>query len=308
MAVKKILLGTAAVVVCGGLVLGPARMWSHLTTMKKSAEEAVAELTSDAHEAGRIRTLIADFDGKIVEFDLKVVGIREDVADADARVSALRREIDAERGILTRSQVLLDDAAKDEHEIGGRVYARVEVEADARTRLLRAKELERRLVLEEALTKQLRDAMGQGEENLVAARSKRHELTIQLEALEARLVSARVRSEVGDLTRELRESPIGPQTELGSSIKEFEARVRRLERKADLLATSQRATVVDWTPRDTSMSASDAIAAYLATTMSEDVSEETAKVAPSSSASPSAVEIPSQVTTPTESTSIVESR
>lgn len=264
---KNILAIGSVIVVAGGLILGPTGLWSHIRAGLLGAKETVDEYSPDAHEVARIRVLLSDMDRDIEDYEQKILDIADQAAKTGTQAAAIQEELDSQKAILAKAKQFLD-SSEEKFEIGGRTYTRAELTMDASARLKRSEQLAKDLQLQEDLAAQLANAEKEGRQNLAKAREVRREKANELQVLEARLTNARLIQQVADLTRELSQSPTGPDSELAKAFDSFEKRVGRLERKA---LNAQHGThdpaLIDWegsTPNEASK-ISDQIAAFLST-------------------------------------------
>jgi peptidoglycan hydrolase CwlO-like protein len=243
---KRLIMLASGVLLAAVVILGPTTVWSTLQGAREVIRDKFEAEKSDAQRAAEIQAGLKDLDDKILAFNDKLGDIA-DRADASVkRVKKIEAELAREREFLTRAKALLDEGS-DTCLIGGRRYSRAEVSADARSRLTRCEQLATALKFEQQVARQLADTVAQARDNLAKAQELRRQKQADLETLLARLENAKILAQVYDLTRELRASPLGPQTDLAQKLEAFERYVAGIERRASATgATVRLGSEVDW--------------------------------------------------------------
>ena len=243
---KQVAIAIAVVLVLVLLVLGPVKLLSHVRAARDVANQTVDEISPDVQEAARVRVLLRDLDKQLLSYQEQIASVDEKADATEERVTKHRKEIESNREILQRARALLD-AGPGPHDINGKRYSKDEVTTDALARVRHVETLTTQLEMHEKASEKLRAAEREGTANLAKAKVLRDQKAAELNTLEARLRNARLLAQVNDLTRGLRETPLGPNTELGKAFEGFRRRVRAAERQADYLATEARGgMVVDW--------------------------------------------------------------
>lgn len=243
---KQVAIAIAVVLVVVLLVLGPVKLITHLRAVRDVANQTVDEISPDVQEAARVRVLLRDLDKQLLNYQEQIASAGEKADAAEERVTRNRNEIEDNRNILKRARGLID-GGPGPYDINNKSYTRDEVCADALARVRHVEALTSQLKVNEKMAEKLRAAEREGTTNLAKARALRDQKASELNTLEARLRNARLLAQVNDLTRGLRETPLGPSTELGKAFEAFRRRCRAAERQADHLATEARGgMVVDW--------------------------------------------------------------
>jgi phage shock protein A len=243
---KSIAIGLGGLVVAAGLILGPMTVVNHFRAAREVVREELGQMSPDVQEAARIRVLLRDMDKKILDYQEKVAEVGERGTSADTTTSRIEKELESEKAVLTRAKGLLDQGL-DRYEIGGKAYTRDEVCADAKARLQHSEQLANRAEFQRRIAEQLRVAEREGRENLLKAQQAKREREAELKDLETRLANAGLLRQVNELTGDLDENPLGPQTDLGQAFAEFRRRVRVAESQTEYLATEAKGgMLVDW--------------------------------------------------------------
>lgn len=262
---KRSITITMAAIVLGALILGPMTLFSHLRAARESLRSELQSMSSDAHEAARIRVLLRDMVQGLFDYQAKLDDVS---AQAEAAVQAAdraQRELEKQAGILARAKTMLDED-HNQFEIGGKRYSRKQLCDDAAARLQNCEELQETLTFQRDLAAKLRAAERDGLANLRKALQLKQKREAELKKLETRLANAGLLIQVNELAGELEANPFGPQTELGEAFAEFRQRVRTVERQADYIAAESRnGVIVDWNPNvRTDAETSQAIGQFLA--------------------------------------------
>jgi phage shock protein A len=253
-----------------GLVLGPRPLWTTLRGAREVAKGVFEDNKTDVQRAAEIRVGLKDLDDRIFSFGDKLAEVEIRARAAERRAGEVEQELEKQRGLLTRARELLD-GEQDSYCIGGRTYARAEVNADALARLARCEQLTKQLTFERQVVKQLGEAVQEARTNLARARQVRLEKTAELTALEARLDNAKLLQQVNELAGELKAAPLGPETDLAQKFESFERRVASVERRARAAEADNRGGVVlDWDSNKGAPEARDAIARFLSNNSGKD--------------------------------------
>jgi phage shock protein A len=253
-------LGLAAALLAAGILLGPRPLWTTLRGARDVARDVLEENKTDVQRAAEIRVGLQDLDDKILAFGDKLAEVEGRARAAERRAHDVEEELGKQRGVLARSRQLLD-AEQGTYRIGSHSYSRAEVNADALARLARCEQFTKQLDFERQVVKQLNDAVQEARTNLARARQVRQEKGAELTALEARLENAKLLQQVNELTRDIRTSPLGPQTELAQKFEAFERRVASAERRAG--PEPRGGDILDWDENRGVPEARDAIARFL---------------------------------------------
>lgn len=188
--IKKILLGSALAVGCGGLVLGTSTL-SYVRTGYSSLRESIKEQIPIEVEIKRARDMITGLKPEIAE-NLKLIA-REEV-----EVAKLQREVNSKQASLAKSKDAILKL-KDDVQSGvkyvvyrGKKYDIEQVRQDLGDRFKHHQTLE-------ATADKLTKILEAREKNLMAARRKldemlaaKRELEVQVENLQARLTMVEV--------------------------------------------------------------------------------------------------------------------
>ncbi len=224
-------IGLAILLFLGALIRGPRSLWTSIRGTCDVAKGAIEEGKSDVQQAAEIRVGLRDLDERILHFADKLGEIEGRAAAARRQFQAGEQELDRQRHLLSKAKALLDEK-KESAVIGGRSYTQAEIKADALARLAQCEQLQRQVESDRTLARELDNAVSEARANLAKAQQVRGEKAGQLTALEARLQNARLLEQVNDLTRELRQAPLGSQTELATKFEAFERRVAAVERRS----------------------------------------------------------------------------
>jgi hypothetical protein len=261
---KNLTIGAVIVTVLALVIIGPRSLWTTLRGTREVIHNAIEEGKSDVQQAAEIRIGLQELDDKIFRFDSTMAEVEGRAQAARQRVQETEQELATQKDLLARAKKLLDEP-KDTYRVAGRSYTRAEVNADALARLSHCKQLLKQLDFDRQVARQLGDAVKEARTNLAKAQQVRQEKASQLVTLEARLENARLLEQVNELTRELKTSPLGPQTELAQKFEAFERRVATVERR---IRTSgggpAESPIIDWkNGSGTVAEARDAIARFL---------------------------------------------
>ncbi|MDA3873208.1 MAG: hypothetical protein PF795_04545, partial [Kiritimatiellae bacterium] len=248
---KTLLISTVSVLALAAVLLGPAKVFSHMNASRDRMQETVDQVSSDKQEVARISALLRQHDETILEYQDKLSDLESQLVDDRKGVDQLASEVEEQRKILTKTREMLEDNAS-EYTIQGRTYSRHDVEQDALARISHAETLEQRLDLQRQVVRKLEGALADGRENLGKAMAVRREKAGELKTLAARLQNARVLAEVSDIARDLGSVPLAPQSELARAMRNLEQRVRKAERHSEVTESeSQDGLKVDWAGKTT---------------------------------------------------------
>jgi hypothetical protein len=242
---KSIGFGAAVLLAVGALAVGPRSLWTTVRGARDGLKSAIEESKSDVQQAAEVRVCLKDLDERILQFGDKLGEVEGRARAAERRVKAVEQDLAKERTLLKRARAMLEEG-RDTYRVGDRPYSRTEVNADALARLGRCEQLAKRLDFDRQVAGQLTAAVREARDNLANAVRVRQEKAAQLAALEARLENARMLGEVDALTRQLKESPFGPQSELAEKFQAFERRVESVERRNQLGKALPGGGVVEW--------------------------------------------------------------
>lgn len=243
---KSLAKWAAAALLLTSLLLGPTTVVSHLRATREVVRNELQGMSHDVQEAARIRVLLRDMVGQLLDYQGKIEDVSVRAEAAETAAQRARRELDKQQELLTRAKGLLDEG-RPQYQIGGKTYTRQQLCDDANVRLAQSKQLQATLALQDEIGAKLRAAERQGRANLRKAEQLKLERESELKELETRLANAGLLQKVNELAGNLGDDPLGPQTELGEAFAEFRKRTRTAERQADYLAVeSNGGLLVDW--------------------------------------------------------------
>ena len=245
---KKLATGIAAALMLAALAFGPSTLSSHVRATRDVLRGELEGMTSDVQEAARIRILLRDMVGELLEYEGKLEDVTSGAEAADHAAERAQRELDNHRDILTRAKALLDEG-RQHYQIGGKSYTKEQLCSDAKARLRNCEQLQTTVTFQRDIANKLRSAEREGTTNLRKAEQLKVEREAELKELETRLANAGLLRQVNELAGKLDDNPIGPQTEVGEAFAKFRKRVRTAERQTDYVAAeSKDGLVVDWNP------------------------------------------------------------
>ncbi|MCY2987573.1 MAG: hypothetical protein NTY19_06880 [Planctomycetota bacterium] len=259
------LVGVAVAILA--LVLGPA-VFSHLRAVREVAREGIEGALPEVEQAARIRILLQDMDGKILDYQDKLGEVADRTAAEQTAVQRIQQDVNADKQILKQAKDLLEQS-RDQYQIGGKSYLKEQLCADVLARVRRCERLEKELQTRRQLAEKLAATEAEGQANLQKAKDVKREKVAELQSLEARLRNAGLLAQVNELTSKLHESPLSPGTELGRAFADFDKRVRKEERRADYFAAeTSGGLVVNWngSAADNTAEAKQALERLLANT------------------------------------------
>jgi chromosome segregation ATPase len=173
------------------LMFGWSWVKSHWVAARDEVKGIFESATPDAYEFARLRALL-------VQDRKEVAALRADLAENAARaasaadgVERLEREVEDQSRILRQAGEALA-TSNAEFRIGGRAYARDEVEADARVRASSLNDFKRQLEAQRHVVAELKSAVKQSELAVARALEGVRSREGELESLQVRLANARL--------------------------------------------------------------------------------------------------------------------
>ena len=243
--VNKILLSTA--VILGGVsLISIPKVTSHGATFVQDVREGINMASPDGHEADRIRLLLRERRDELRDQRLKINSIERKAQAALEDCEALQERIAERSVILGRAREVLSGGSST-IVVSNRTYTREQVQQDAREHMRALEGLRIQLETKQSVATELTAAVTRHEADLAAAQQEVTKVEAELESLDLRLESARMRTLAQELSRDLELGQPAGLSELSGSWESYVARVEEAEARIGFMArVSDDHAVVDW--------------------------------------------------------------
>lgn len=243
--VNKIFL-PAAVVLGGVSLISIPKVTSHGATFVQDVREGINMVSPDGHEADRIRLLLGERREELRDQRLKINSIQRKAQAARQDCEVLEERIAERSVILGRAREVLTGGSAT-IVIGDRTYTREQVQQDAREHMRALEGLQIQLETKQSIATELTAAVTRHEADLAEAQQEVTKVEAELESLDLRLESARMRSLAQELSRDLGIGRPADLSELSGSWESYVARVEAAEARIGFMArVSDDHAVVDW--------------------------------------------------------------